>query len=121
MLHHLTSPLAGLRALEGALAEGGGLQVMLYARYGRLGVYGLQHLLRLLLGEERREEGRGKREEVHLARQLLSQLPSTNQFKASSALFSGLEGDAGFYDLLLHKYAIHHVHTAICTPPPGGT
>ena len=99
MLHHLSSPLAGLGALAGALAEGGGIQVMVYARYGRLGVYGLQHLLRLVLGEERR----GRREEVHLARHLLSELPTTNQFQASLALFSGLEGDAGFYDLLLHK------------------
>jgi len=29
--------------------------------------------------------------------------PSTNKFKSSSNLFSGLKQDGGFYDLLLHK------------------
>ena len=39
-------------------------------RYGRTGVYDLQRLLQLVLGE-----GRDRREEVGLAREVMAQLP----------------------------------------------
>jgi len=48
VLHHLPDPAAGLAALAGALAPGGGIGLMVYAPHGRTGVYMLQDALRLL-------------------------------------------------------------------------
>lgn len=48
VLHHLPDPDAGLRALRSALAPGGALHVMVYAPYGRAGIYMLQEYCRQL-------------------------------------------------------------------------
>ncbi len=48
MLHHLVDPAAGLAALGSVIAPGGALEAMLYAPYGRTGVYMLQDYCRLL-------------------------------------------------------------------------
>ena len=48
VLHHLADPGAGLLALRRVLAAGGALDAMVYARYGRTGVYMLQEYCRLL-------------------------------------------------------------------------
>ena len=45
VLHHLPDPDAGLRALRDVLEPTGALNVMVYAPYGRAGVYMLQGLL----------------------------------------------------------------------------
>ncbi|HVN45238.1 MAG TPA: class I SAM-dependent methyltransferase [Steroidobacteraceae bacterium] len=46
VLHHLPDPDAGLRALRGVLAPHGALHVMVYAPYGRAGIYMLQEFCR---------------------------------------------------------------------------
>ena len=48
VLHHLPDPDAGLRALEGMLAAAGAMHLMVYAPYGRAGVYMLQDYCRRL-------------------------------------------------------------------------
>ena len=48
VLHHLPDPDAGLAALRGVLARDGAMQLMLYAPYGRAGVYMLQDYCRRL-------------------------------------------------------------------------
>jgi SAM-dependent methyltransferase len=48
VLHHLSDPDAGLRALRDVLAPNGALHVMVYAPYGRAGVYMLQDYCRRL-------------------------------------------------------------------------
>lgn len=48
VLHHLPDPLAGLQALREVLAPEGALYLMVYALYGRTGVYMLQEYARLL-------------------------------------------------------------------------
>ncbi len=48
VLHHLPDPDAGLRALRETLAPGGALQLMVYAPYGRTGVYLIQDYCRRL-------------------------------------------------------------------------
>jgi SAM-dependent methyltransferase len=46
VLHHLSDPDAGLRALRSILKPDGAMQIMLYAPYGRAGIYMLQEFCR---------------------------------------------------------------------------
>jgi len=46
VLHHLTDPDAGLRALCGVLKTDGAMHLMVYAPYGRTGIYMLQEFCR---------------------------------------------------------------------------
>ena len=48
VLHHLPDPDVGLRALHDVLAPGGALHLMVYASYGRVGIYMLQDYCRRL-------------------------------------------------------------------------
>ena len=48
VLHHLSDPDAGLRSLRNALAVNGAMHIMVYAPYGRAGVYMMQDYCRLL-------------------------------------------------------------------------
>jgi len=48
VLHHLPDPDAGLRALREVLASNGAMHLMVYAPYGRAGVYMLQDYCRRL-------------------------------------------------------------------------
>uniref|UniRef100_Q01PE7 Methyltransferase type 12 n=1 Tax=Solibacter usitatus (strain Ellin6076) TaxID=234267 RepID=Q01PE7_SOLUE len=48
VLHHLADPDAGLRALRGVLKPDGAMQIMVYAPYGRAGIYMIQEFARLL-------------------------------------------------------------------------
>jgi SAM-dependent methyltransferase len=56
VLHHLPDPAAGLRALRDVLAPDGAMHVMLYAPYGRTGVYMLQDFCRRV-GIQATDEG----------------------------------------------------------------
>jgi SAM-dependent methyltransferase len=46
VLHHLPDPDAGLKALRDVLKPGGAMHVMVYAPYGRTGIYMLQEFCR---------------------------------------------------------------------------
>ena len=48
VLHHLPDPVLGLHALREVLNGEGGMQLMVYAAYGRAGVYMLKEYCRLL-------------------------------------------------------------------------
>ena len=48
VLHHLADPDAGLRALRSVLNPKGAMYLMVYAPYGRTGVYMLQDYCRRL-------------------------------------------------------------------------
>ena len=48
VLHHLSDPDAGLRALRDVLARDGAIQIMVYAPYGRAGITMMQDYCRLL-------------------------------------------------------------------------
>jgi SAM-dependent methyltransferase len=56
VLHHLADPDAGLRALRGALKPDGAMHLMVYAPYGRAGIYMLQEFCRRV-GIRATEEG----------------------------------------------------------------
>jgi len=48
VLHHLSNPDEGLRALRNALKQDGAMQLMVYAPYGRAGIYMLQEFCKRL-------------------------------------------------------------------------
>ena len=48
VLHHLADPDAGLRSLRNVLMPSGAMQLMVYAPYGRAGIYMMQDYCRLL-------------------------------------------------------------------------
>lgn len=48
VLHHLAAPDVGLRALRGLLKRDGAMHLMVYAPYGRTGIYMLQEFCRRL-------------------------------------------------------------------------
>jgi SAM-dependent methyltransferase len=96
VLHHLADPAAGLAALVAALAEGGGLGLMVYGALGRTGVYPLQQALSDL------GAGLPLAERLGLARRLLADLPATNWFRRNPFLGDHKRSDAELVDLLLH-------------------
>jgi 2-polyprenyl-3-methyl-5-hydroxy-6-metoxy-1,4-benzoquinol methylase len=56
VLHHLPDPDAGLRSLRDVLAPRGAMHLMVYARYGRAGIYMMQEYCRLLGVDASEEE-----------------------------------------------------------------
>ena len=99
VLHHLEDPDAGLGALLDVLDEGGALGLMVYARYGRAGIYPMQDLMKLIDGP-----GASRADRIDHTRQLLAALPKSNWFKRGEDLYSDHQrGDAGLYDLFLHS------------------
>lgn len=96
VLHHLPEPQAGFDALAGALAEGGGLGAMVYAPYGRTGVYPLQAAFAALT------EGEAPAAKLATAKAALGALPATSWLARNPHLSDHRAGDAGLYDLLLH-------------------
>lgn len=97
VLHHLPDPQAGFEALAAAVSPEGGMGLMVYAPYGRDGVYPMQEAFRALLGGDAPET------QVALAREALSALPETNGFVRNPFLGDHKDSDAGLYDLLLHS------------------
>ncbi|EDM70124.1 methyltransferase [Roseobacter sp. AzwK-3b] len=69
VLHHLPDPAAGFAALRAALAPKGGMGFMVYAPYGRSGVYPLQAAFGALF------EGLAPEDRLSHARALLARLP----------------------------------------------
>ncbi|MEM6728590.1 MAG: class I SAM-dependent methyltransferase [Pseudomonadota bacterium] len=96
VLHHLPDPGEGLRALEAALKPGGGIGFMVYAPYGRSGVYPVQEAFRALMPSLPPEE-RLKR-----AKKILTSLPANHPFRRNAMVGDHARDDAGLYDLLLH-------------------
>jgi SAM-dependent methyltransferase len=95
VLHHLADPVAGLRALGEVLRRDGVIAVMLYAMYGRAGVYMLQDLFRLL-GVQQDTAG------VAVVRETLAMLPPTHPVQQYARVATDLHADAGLVDTFLH-------------------
>ncbi|MEM6374106.1 MAG: class I SAM-dependent methyltransferase [Pseudomonadota bacterium] len=96
VLHHLEDPQAGFDALAAALAPDGGLGLMVYAPHGRSGVYPLQAAFGAALA------GVPPERRLKAAKRIFDRLPEAHPFKRNVRVVDHRQGDAGFYDLLLH-------------------
>jgi SAM-dependent methyltransferase len=98
VLHHLPDPAQGLRALLSVLAPGGGVGLMVYAPYGRTGVYMMQDALRRLAPSDE-----VPRQRLDIARRVMRHLPETQWLRRNRIFDDHINGgDAGLYDLLLN-------------------
>ena len=97
VLHHLPDPVAGFAALAQAIAPGGGLGFMVYAPYGRSGVYPLQQAFNGLYGDLQPTE------KLAAAKAVFANVPSGHPFRRNPHLGDHETDDAGFFDLLLHS------------------
>ncbi|MBF9032028.1 methyltransferase [Rhodobacterales bacterium HKCCE3408] len=96
VLHHLEDPQAGMNAIAKAAGAQGGIGLMVYAPYGRSGVYPLQEAFATLL--------RGSpKDRLKRARSIMGRVPDGHPFKRNPHLGDHHASDAGFYDLLLHS------------------
>lgn len=99
VLHHLSSPEAGLAALKSVLKKNGSIFLMLYGTYGRTAVYQMQDLMKRI--NQTTEDIRAK---ISNTKKVLNCLPDTNWFKFNKQIFNlDLASDIGIYDLLLHS------------------
>lgn len=97
VLHHLPDPDVGFSALRQALAEDGGIGMMVYAPYGRSGVYPLQEGFNALFA------GLAPKDKLAAARTVFDRIPDDHPFRRNRLLGDHKDSDAGFYDLLLHS------------------
>ncbi|WP_368564691.1 class I SAM-dependent methyltransferase [Pseudoxanthomonas sp. UTMC 1351] len=95
VLHHLPDPDHGLRALREVLAPDGAMHLMLYAPYGRTGVYMLQDYCRRL--------GIGSTSsEIHELASALGMLPREHPLVPLLHNMRDFHSEAGLADALLH-------------------
>jgi SAM-dependent methyltransferase len=95
VLHHLADPQAGMNAVAGCLRPDGAMGLMLYAKYGRIGLELLQSVFRDL-GLEQNESGIG------MARQTLSLLGPSHPVQSYLNIARNLQSDAVLVDTFLH-------------------
>lgn len=98
VLHHLPDPAATLKSLVHLLAPQGGMGLMVYAPYGRTGVYMLQDALEQLAPHTEPPAAR-----LDTAKRVMRSLPATAWLRHNGNFGDHLSGgDAGLYDLLLN-------------------
>jgi SAM-dependent methyltransferase len=93
VLHHLTDPVLGLKALRSVMAADGALQLMVYAAYGRFGIDMMRDYGRRLgLGttEEEMEELRRTLTEIPLGHPMSHVLREARDFQDPDALADAL-------------------------------
>lgn len=99
VLHHLESPSKGLIALKSVLKNNGAMNVMVYAKYGRTGVYQMQELMKKINTNEENLQIK-----IDNTKTIINNLPATNWFEKSKEFFTNdINNDNGIYDLLLHS------------------
>lgn len=100
VLHHLESPPEGLQCLADSLRPGGGMHIMIYAQYGRTGVYQVQDIMKMV------NNGATHRvQEVANGKIIIDSLPTSNWYMRGQDLLADHKkfGDIGLYDMFLHK------------------
>jgi SAM-dependent methyltransferase len=95
VLHHLPDPLAGLTALRALLKPGGVMHLMVYAPYGRTGIYMLQEFCRRI-GIESNDQG------IRDLRVALASLPRAHPLAMLLREAPRFRQEAELADALLH-------------------
>ena len=114
VLHHLADPARGLNCLTSVLKPSGAMGILIYAKYGRTGVYQVQKLMRLINRDETEMSSK-----IANTKRVLQELPQSNWFRHNEAFLSDHKnlGDSGLVDLLLHEqdvaYSIEEVHALL--------
>jgi SAM-dependent methyltransferase len=100
VLHHLQDPPLGLKILQESLTPDGGMFIMVYAKYGRTGLYQIQDLMKMV-----NTDIKERTQEVHNCNIIVNSLPDSNWFSRGSDLLGDHKhyGDIGLYDMFLHK------------------
>ena len=95
VLHHMASPEVGMKALADCLRPDGVVAIMLYAKYGRIGVDMMQAVFRDM-GLDQSEHS------VRVVKQVLASLAEDHPVKSYMAIAPDLGFDAGLVDTFLH-------------------
>jgi len=95
VLHHLADPLAGLIALRNALKPNGAMQIMVYAPYGRAGIYMLQEFCR-------RIGIRAADDDIRDLREALGSLPAGHPLQNLLTQAPDFQNESALADALLH-------------------
>jgi SAM-dependent methyltransferase len=97
VLHHLADPVVGLRALRSVLKPDGVMQLMVYAPYGRSGIYMLQDFCR-------RVGIHATDQDIRDLNHALGALPPGHPLQTliSQAQVPDLQTEAGLADALVH-------------------
>ena len=96
VLHHLADPHQGMQALAGCLRRDGVASVMLYGKYGRIGV----DLLASVFGDL----GLGQDDSaLQAVKEMLPLLPADHPVRSYLKYASDLKTDAGVVDTFLHE------------------
>ncbi|HEY0225297.1 MAG TPA: methyltransferase [Mycobacterium sp.] len=95
VLHHMADPLIGMRALASCLRRDGAIGLMLYAKYGRIGVELLEGVFRDL-GLTQDEAS------VQLVKDTLVTLPPDHPVRSYLKVAHDLQTDGALVDTFLH-------------------
>ncbi len=95
VLHHMATPEAGMQALAGALKPHGVAALMLYARYGRIGVEIMQAIFREI-GLTQDEAA------LFTVKEAIALLPADHPVRSYLSFAPDLRFDAGLVDTFLH-------------------
>jgi SAM-dependent methyltransferase len=95
VLHHLADPQAGMNAVASCLRPDGAIGLMLYARYGRLGIELLRSVFQdLELGQSEASIG--------MVKETISMLPADHPVRPYLKMAKNLQSDAVLVDTFLH-------------------
>jgi len=96
VLHHLLKPKNGIKALAQCLRKEGVIALMLYAKYGRIGVEMLQGVFRELgLGQNK--------DSILMVKEVLGALGQDHPIWPYISIAEDLKFDAGLVDTFLHQ------------------
>ena len=95
VLHHMAEPKTGMKALAACLRPDGVAAIMLYAKYGRIGVEMMQGVFREL-GLRQNDPS------VLMVKDALATLSQDHPVRSYIAVAPDLEFDAGLVDTFLH-------------------
>lgn len=95
VLHHMANPKVGMKALASCLRPDGVAAIMLYARYGRIGVEIMQSVFRELSLQQDEAS-------LFTVKEAIALLPQSHPVRSYLAIAPDLQFDAGLVDTFLH-------------------